>query len=336
MRILQATRPFAVAAFAPRFVRSFTAARKDWTRLIRFVSDDGQIYYGEPASLTDRGELGPIDKVEARVVEGFEIDSNGVAKGSITTEVRSVSKLLSPIDPASVPHITCIGINYRKHAAETNMPVPVYPIVFSKSRNAVNDPLADVVVPETCTNRQIDYEVELAVVIGKPTKNVPPERALDHVLGYTTSNDVSARKWQGAKLGGGQWNFSKSFDGFAPLGPMLVTPEIIPNPNSLQLTTEVNGEEVQNSSTADMIFDVKNLISFLSQGTTLLPGTVILTGTPQGVGFTRSPPLYVENGDRVKCWVEKIGATHNKFVYEGKGEGWNWGEKAGVAGSKRN
>ncbi|KAJ3343451.1 hypothetical protein HDU93_008110 [Gonapodya sp. JEL0774] len=217
-----------------------------------------------------------MDKCEARVIDGFSVDEQGVKKGQVTSELKKVVK------------------------------ASLFP----------------------------DYEVELAVVIGTPAKDVPPEEALSHVLGFTSSNDVSARKWQGSKLGGGQWSFSKSFDGFAPLGPMLVTQEALGDPNSLRIKTRLNGQEVQNSSTADMIFDVKNLVSFLSQGTTLLPGTVILTGTPHGVGFTRSPPLFVKDGDHVSCWIEKIGATHNKFVYQKTGDGFNWAIKTGVVRNK--
>jgi len=161
---------------------------------------------------------------------------------------------------------------------------PTYPIVFTKNLGTIQNPSDPVVIPQVCRQNgpEVDYEVELAVVIGKPCKDVSKEDALNYVLGYTCANDISARKWQGQKLGGGQWCFSKSFDTFSPLGPVLVSPTEIPDPNSLDLSLELNGQTMQKSNTRDMIFDVKTLISFLSQGTTLHPGTVILTGTPEG------------------------------------------------------
>ena len=161
----------------------------------------------------------------------------------------------------------------------------------------------------------MDYECELAVVIGKRCKNVPRGRALEYVLGYTCANDVSARDWQSSK-GGGQWCRGKTFDTFAPLGPCLVTPEDIPNPNALAIRTIINGEVLQDWNTSDMIFDVPALIEFLSGSTTLLPGTVILTGTPHGVGFARKPPRFLKPGDRVSIEIEKIGTLTNPVELE--------------------
>ena len=161
----------------------------------------------------------------------------------------------------------------------------------------------------------MDYEAELAVVIGKAAKNVTRENALSHVLGYTCANDVSARDWQ-KEGGGSQWCRGKSFDTFCPLGPWLVTPDEIPNPNALHISTKVNGETLQDSSTGDMIFDVATLIEFLSGSTTLLPGTVILTGTPSGVGMARTPPRWLQAGDTVTVEIEKIGALTNPVTEE--------------------
>jgi len=158
----------------------------------------------------------------------------------------------------------------------------------------------------------IDYEAELAVVIGKTAKHVSRERALDHVLGYTCANDVSARDWQKEKhLGGGQFARGKSFDGFCPLGPAIVTKDEIPNPNALRLKTILNGQTMQDHTTADMIFDVPALIESLSSTMTLRPGAVILTGTPQGVGFARTPPVWLKEGDKVVVEIEKIGRLEN-------------------------
>uniref|UniRef100_A0A0G4F8Z8 Fumarylacetoacetase-like C-terminal domain-containing protein n=1 Tax=Chromera velia CCMP2878 TaxID=1169474 RepID=A0A0G4F8Z8_9ALVE len=174
-----------------------------------------------------------------------------------------------------------------------------------------NDPI---VIPQVASDPpEVDYECELAVVIGKACTNVPVERALEYVLGYTCANDVTARKWQG-KRGGGQWCRSKCFDTFAPLGPALVPGGSVANPNDLSISTELNGKIMQKSTTGDMVFSVAELISFLSQDTTLLPGTVILTGTPEGVGFTRDPPVYLSAGDVVTINIGGIGSLTNVVV----------------------
>ena len=161
----------------------------------------------------------------------------------------------------------------------------------------------------------MDYECELAVVIGKAAKNVSKEKALDYVLGYTCANDVSARDWQ-RTFGGSQWCRGKTFDTFCPLGPVLVTADEIPNPNQLAIKTILNGKTMQDLNTNDMIFDVPTLISFLSGSTTLLPGTVILTGTPQGVGMAMNPPVWLKSGDVVTIEIEKIGSLTNPVVDE--------------------
>jgi len=161
----------------------------------------------------------------------------------------------------------------------------------------------------------VDYECELAVVIGKTCHNVSRDRALEHVLGYTCGNDISARDWQ-RNGGGGQWCRGKTFATFCPLGPAIVTTDEIPDPNTLAITTRVNGELMQDWTTSDMIFDVPALIEFLSASTKLLPGTVILTGTPHGVGFARTPPVFLKAGDTVSVEIEKIGCLTNPVVEE--------------------
>jgi len=218
-----------------------------------------------------------------------------------------------PIPPA----VMCIGLNYKQHALETGQKEPLNPIVFYKNPSAVTGPYDDIVIPFICKpDQEVDYECELAVVIGpRPVRNVLKEDALDYVLGYTSANDVSARRWQGKK-GGGQWSYSKSFDTFCPLGPGLLYAGPKVDPNQLSLETRLNGQVVQRSTTADMIFDVGTLISFLSQSTTLLPGTIILTGTPAGVGFARKPPLFLKDGDVVEVELEGVGVQRNKVVVE--------------------
>jgi 2-keto-4-pentenoate hydratase/2-oxohepta-3-ene-1,7-dioic acid hydratase in catechol pathway len=229
-----------------------------------------------------------------------------------TDRVVRPGKLLAPVAPAN---ILCIGLNYRKHAAEGGHALPEFPVLFIKPTSAAQNPGDPVEIPQKLASTKVDYECELAVVIGRRCKNATRANALDHVLGYTCGNDVSARDWQ-QQWGGSQWCQGKSFDTFCPLGPVLVTRDEIPNPNSLQIKTLLNGQVMQDWNTDDMIFDVPRLIEFLSGGKTLLPGTVILTGTPHGVGFARKPPVFMQPGDTVSVEIEKIGTLTNPVVNE--------------------
>lgn len=231
---------------------------------------------------------------------------------AIDDEPAHVQKLLVPVAP---PAIWCIGLNYRRHAAETGAKIPEYPVVFAKGINSIQNPGDPIQIPTGAKSAEVDYECELVVIIGKTCRNVPRHRALDYVLGYTCGNDVSSRDWQIQK-GGSQWCRGKSFDTFAPMGPCLVTPDSIPNPNNLRIQSIVNGEVMQDSNTADMIFDVSALIEFLSQSTTLFPGTAIFTGTPQGVGMARKPPRWLAAGDEVSVTIERIGALTNPVRLE--------------------
>ncbi len=229
-----------------------------------------------------------------------------------TGEAAEVQKLLAPIEPTQ---ILCIGLNYRRHAEETGAKLPEWPVLFVKGLNAVqhaNDPIQ---IPTHLPSAEVDYEAELAVVIGERCKNVSRDDALDYVLGYTCANDVSARDWQKRK-GGGQWCRGKIFATFCPLGPYLVTRDEIPNPNALRIRATVNGEVRQDANTDDMIFDVAALIEFLSGSTTLLPGTVILTGTPSGVGMAMDPPRWLAPGDEVTVEIEGIGTLTNRVEAE--------------------
>jgi 2-keto-4-pentenoate hydratase/2-oxohepta-3-ene-1,7-dioic acid hydratase in catechol pathway len=230
----------------------------------------------------------------------------------ITNERIDVLSLLPPIEPKT---IYGIGLNYRKHAEETGAKIPDYPIVFLKSPTAVQAPDGPIVLPRHLRSDQVDFEAELAVVIGYECKNVSRADALNYVLGYTIANDVSARDWQ-KQWGGSQWCRGKTFDTFCPLGPALVTPSGLQNPNELAIRTRVNGEVMQHSNTRDMIFPVDQIIEFLSGSTTLEPGTLILTGTPEGVGMGRKPPVYLKAGDRVEVEIEGIGILHNPVVDE--------------------
>ncbi|MDH3673559.1 MAG: fumarylacetoacetate hydrolase family protein [Gammaproteobacteria bacterium] len=251
---------------------------------------------------SDQERLGVItDDHAARLVDG-DIWANF----TVTDKTAVIKKLLAPI---AARNILCIGLNYRQHATETGAKIPEYPVLFMKSLGALQNPDDPIVIPPV-EPLQVDYEGELAVVIGKTAKDVSRDAALDYVLGYTCANDVSGRNWQMAK-GGSQWCRGKSFDTFCPLGPYLVTADDVPDPNDLRIKTIVNGAVMQDSTTADMIFDVRELICFLSQGTTLPPGTVILTGTPPGVGFARKPPIFLKHGDEVVVKIEAIGRLRN-------------------------
>jgi 2-keto-4-pentenoate hydratase/2-oxohepta-3-ene-1,7-dioic acid hydratase in catechol pathway len=226
--------------------------------------------------------------------------------------VLKIEKLLAPFIPTD---ILCIGLNYRDHAAESKSSIPVNPMLFIKASNTLNNPFDPIPIPRRST--MIDYEGELAVVIGRSAKHVPRERALDYVLGYTIANDVSARDWQRDKaLGGGQFARGKSFDGFCPLGPALITADEIPNPNALRLRTLLNDEVMQDHTTSDMIFDVPTLIESLSSTMTLRPGAIILTGTPHGVGFARTPPVWLKPGDTIAVEIQSLGRLENPLVPE--------------------
>lgn len=272
-------------------------------RILRCLTEDGQVVFA-------------TEQPDGRTV---------LLRGNLYGQLEATStpirpaQYLCPLDPKM---IWCIGLNYRRHAEETGATIPEHPIVFAKGPNAALAPGAPIEIPQFLASGQVDYECELAVVIGRRCKNATPAQALDYVLGYTCANDVSARDWQ-IKKGGSQWSRGKTFDTFAPLGPVLVTPEDIPNPNALRISTRLNGEVVQDSNTADMIFDVAHIISFLSGSTTLLPGTVILTGTPEGVGMARTPPRWLEPGDEVSIEIEQIGTLTNAVVLEGEREGMN-------------
>jgi len=230
----------------------------------------------------------------------------------LTTEAVTPGKLLAPVQPTN---LLCIGLNYKKHAAESNSAPPPHPVLFIKNTAATQNPGDPIEIPVKLPSTRVDYECELAIVIGRKCKNATKANALDFVLGYTCANDVSARDWQ-RDGGGGQWCQGKGFDTFCPLGPVLVTKDEIPEPNALQIKTILNGEVMQDWNTNDMIFDVPTLIEFLSASKTLLPGTVILTGTPHGVGFARKPPVWLKAGDTVSIEIEKIGTLTNPVINE--------------------
>ncbi|KAL8673708.1 MAG: hypothetical protein Q9168_001869 [Polycauliona sp. 1 TL-2023] len=279
-----------------------------FSRLVRFLATDGKIYYGDailPSGIVDLAKA-----TQARVIKG---DIFG--KHDVTDQVADVRSLLAPLARDDVKTVRCLGLNYEQHAKESKMPLPKYPVLFYKPVTALAGPFDPIPVPSPAQEAEgLDYECELVAVIGKEARDVSESAALDHVLGYAVGNDVSHREWQ-LKRGGGQWALGKGFDGWAPFGPGIVSSRLIKDPQSLQISTMLNGKTVQSSSTRDMIFGVAATISFLSRGTTLLPGDMIFTGTPQGVGAGRSPPLWLRDGDIVEVTLEGIGSCTNMVRY---------------------
>ena len=223
----------------------------------------------------------------------------GEAREGEPVAVADVTVLAPVPRPAK---IICVGLNYRDHAAETGKPVPTEPVLFAKFANSVVADGAQVPIPHATA--EVDWEAELGVVIGRTASRVTVDAALDHVAGYTCVNDLSARDLQRS---GGQWTRGKAIDGFLPMGPALVTPDDVGDPQSLAIRCSVNGELMQDSSTGQMVFGVAELISVISQTLTLEPGDVIATGTPPGVGMARTPPHFLHPGDEVVVEIENLG-----------------------------
>lgn len=221
---------------------------------------------------------------------------------------RDQLQLLAPItDPGK---ILCIGMNYRDHCEEQNLPVPEEPVVFSKFNSAIIGPLDSIKYP--CETEELDWEVELVIVIGKEGKNIPENEAMNYVFGYTVAHDVSARDWQ-LHRNGGQFLIGKSMDCFCPLGPAIVAKEDLKDPHNLRLWTSVNGVTKQDGNTKEMVFKTEAVIAFLTRFMTLKPGDIILTGTPPGVGVFKNPPEFLKRGDVVEVGVENIGSITNKI-----------------------
>ena len=244
--------------------------------------------------------------------DNFEIKGNIFSKFELSSKKANISKVLAPIEP---PSILCIGLNYKKHAVEGNQKIPEYPVVFMKLANSIQHHQDPIIIPQFLQSEAVDYECELAVVIGKECKNATKSNALEYVLGYTCANDVSARDWQLFK-GGSQWCRGKTFDTFCPIGPVITLKDEIQNPNELKIKSILNDEVMQDWNTNDMIFDVPSLIEFLSGSTTLVPGTIILTGTPHGVGFARDPKVLLKENDSISIEIEKIGKLTNPVKNE--------------------
>ncbi|TVY71368.1 Fumarylacetoacetate hydrolase domain-containing protein 2-like protein [Lachnellula suecica] len=284
-----------------------------WKRIVRFIAEDGQEYCGEPsdAELDVGLAMAENKSVLVKVLAGNSpLDLNT----AFTGEEKTAKKILSPLTPSEVGTIRCVGLNYTDHAAEMKLTLPKHPEIFFKPNTCVHGPQEPLLIPHEAAG-QADPEVELAVVIGKDCKNVSPGKALNYVLGYMTANDVTARIVQ---TRGSQWGYSKGFDQFAPMGPTLVSAERIPDPAVLCLKTTLDGKVMQDKPAKNMIFSVAEIVSYLSVGTTLKAGTVILTGTPSGIGHSYDPPIYLKDGSVLRVWISHgLGTLVNPIVQEG-------------------
>ncbi|KAL9094466.1 MAG: hypothetical protein Q9165_003316 [Trypethelium subeluteriae] len=275
-------------------------AASPWKSLIRFKDAQGKIQYGEPLD---------SEFSRATVFSGPDVFSLNK-----TSDIADVKELLASCEPSA---ILCIGLNYRDHAIECNFPIPEYPILFLKTPNSLTSAYARIPIPPQST--QVDYENELCILTRRPIKNASlsslQSHLSDYILAYTVGNDVSARDWQMGARSGGQFSYAKSYDGFCPVGPALVAADQIREPQQLKMRTRVNGKMVQDGTTGDMIFGIAELLEFLSRGRTIERGTLIMTGTPNGVGmFRKGGPVWLGKGDVVECEIEKVGTLRNEFV----------------------
>ncbi|KAJ5217871.1 uncharacterized protein N7469_011496 [Penicillium citrinum] len=272
-----------------------------WKRWVRFQSDDGKIYGGEPVDSDVDVGTAIINKheVAVRIVEGGSALDHDA---QFTGETRVIQKLLSPVSQQEAGTVRCIGLNYKEHAAEMKLALPSTPTVFLKADTCIASAAEPIVLPSNVECDEADYEVELAIIIGKLCKDVSVADAQSYVLGYATANDVTARQHQDRTS---QWSYAKGMDGFCPLGPCIVSTESIPNPADLNLRTSLNGKTMQNGYADDMIFSVPEIVSHLSkpQGHTLRPGTVIITGTPCGIGVSQNPPRFLQPGDKLRISI---------------------------------
>ncbi|KAL7908466.1 hypothetical protein GGI35DRAFT_470099 [Trichoderma velutinum] len=279
----------------------------NWTHLIRFRAvEDGQVHLGQVIDTSRDVGIDCLNGVEVKAL----LINGDIFNGTVTNNILTVDHLLSPVSREQCNYIRCLGLNYKDHAEEGGFPIPGELEVFTKPRAALTGPFpASITIPKCAQDGTSDYEAELCIIIGKTGRDIPEERALEYILGYTASNDVSARTLQ---LAAKQWSFSKGLDNSCPIGPVLVSPSAIDDPQSLSIKAIYNGQTVQDGNTKNMIFSVRKQISCLSRGTTLEAGSVILTGTPAGIGYFRKPRVSLENGSRIDIHIERIGTLVNK------------------------
>jgi len=277
-------------------------------KLVTYSTGDGVSRVGQ----IEGGEIQPLGSPGAGMLEYIERGGGaegepGGADGSVALEE---ARLHAPI--ARPEKLVAIGLNYEDHAAETGAEIPEKPVVFTKYPNTIIGPGEAIRIPPI--TEQVDYEAELAVVIGRPARNVSEAEAMEYVFGYMNSNDVSARDLQFSE--GGQWTRSKSIDTFCPTGPFIATRDELPDPQSLYIRAILNGEVMQDGTTSRMIFSVAEIVSFLSSGMTLAPGDIIITGTPPGVGMARDPQVWMKPGDEVSIEIEGLGTLTNPVEAE--------------------
>ncbi|CAL8105211.1 unnamed protein product [Orchesella dallaii] len=275
----------------------------------------GLIIEGEVKKILDLETVD--DKLPNTVIEllkqkpNFFTDVTGISLASLEQDDILLEDVILLPPVSGMDKVVCVGMNYKDHCEEQNVPVPKEPIFFSKFSSSVVGPKDSIPYPDV--TQELDYEVELAVVIGKKGKNIPRDKALDYVLGYTVAHDVSARDWQ-LKKNGGQWLIGKTMDAFCPIGPWIVTKSDIADLYNLGIRCRVNGETKQDSNTGQLVHRVENVIELLSKFVTLLPGDIILTGTPPGVGVFAKPPFFLKRGDKVECEIDEIGCIENKII----------------------
>ncbi|KAH7385827.1 fumarylacetoacetate hydrolase family protein [Pyrenochaeta sp. MPI-SDFR-AT-0127] len=276
--------------------------------LLRFKNPSGETWYGEAGT----------ENVARRTFVGSTVRVYGGKTPwdpdfELLDQQEMVAEVLCPLP--SVPMFICVGLNYKHHAAEAGMTIAPYPIIFTKPPDALAAPLEDISIHPECLC--MDYEAELCFVIGKDCKNVSEsEDAMQYVFGYTAGNDISSRYWQQPERSGHQHGSAKSFDKFAPIGPVLTSSNIIQNPHNLWIKSFVNGEIRQSARTDDLIYDIPTIIKHISRGTTLRRGTVVMTGTPSGVAAFLKPPQWLKDGDIVEVEIEKVGRIRNRMVFE--------------------
>jgi len=284
-------------------------------RLISYQSESGPrvagVRNGKAVDLNraDPGVPSCVKQLLAQGPEGLARAAKAMAAGT-PVPLESLS-LLPPVPRPE--KVICVGLNYADHARESGLALPSEPVIFSKFPSAGLAPGAPIVLPKL--SAEVDYEAELVVVIGRGGRHIPIERAAEHVAGYCCGNDVSARDWQLRKPGG-QWLLGKSFETFAPFGPCLVTADEVPEPGRLAIQLRLNGQVMQDSSTAQLIFPVDRLVAYVSGVCKLVPGDVIFTGTPPGVGFARKPPVWLKPGDVTEVEIERLGVLRNPVTAE--------------------
>ena len=254
---------------------------------------------------------GHVDDIDGRILDDVSLAKLRNLDPTSLQEIDTRARLAPCV--AHVGKFLCIGLNFHDHAAETGLPIPAHPILFMKATSSISGPGDDIMRPRNA--KQIDWEVELGVVIGKPAKYVTEDEALDYVAGYCVVNDLSERHFQMHLTG--QWTKGKSCDGFGPIGPYLLTRDEVPDPQNLDMSVTVNGTTMQNGNSRDMIFSVRQIISHLSELMTLHPGDIIATGTPAGVGMGQKPdPVYLQDGDEIVATIAGLGSQRQFVVAE--------------------